>query len=82
MFQQHPILMSLAGVVALVYIAGAYLMFQSRNARPGYEDEDGFHFLEEIEEVVIYPDEERPVWLTSSLVQRFSGHVEITPHAA
>lgn len=70
----HPILLSVAALVGLVYVGGAYLMVQMRRARPGYEDEAGFHFSDTIEDVVVPADEERPAWFTGALAERFSGH--------
>jgi hypothetical protein len=70
----HPIIISAAVLVAIAYIGGAFLMLQMRNARPGYEDEEGFHFADPLEEAVVPADEERPAWLTGSLAERFCGH--------
>ena len=70
----HPILLTVLIAAAVVYAGGAYLMLQMRNARPGYEDEDGFHFSEPMDDVVVPADEVRPAWFTGALAERFAGH--------
>ena len=71
----HPLVLSVLALIALVYLGGALLMFlQVRYARPGYEDEDGFHYAEPIENAVVPADEERPSWFTGALAERFSQH--------
>lgn len=72
--QAHPVLYTLAVVAGLFYISGAYLMIQMRKARPGYEDEAGFHFSDPIEDAVVEADEVRPAWFTGALAARFTGH--------
>ena len=79
----HPLLTALTAFTAVIYLAGTYLMLQMRSAKPGYEDADGFHFLPELEAVVIYPDDERPDWFTGAVAERFSGRpVQIFAAAA
>ena len=74
----HPILFTLSIIVVLGYLSGALLMLQMRTARAGYEDEDGFHYSDEIEELVVYADEKRPEWFSGKLAERFCGRrVEI-----
>ena len=69
----HPLFLVGVSVVAAVYIGGGYLMLQMRHARPGYEDADGFHYSDELEETMVPADEERPAWLTRSMAERFCG---------
>jgi hypothetical protein len=69
----HPVLASLLIVAGLIYAGGGYLMWQMRNARPGVEDETGFHFTDGAD-VIVPADEVRPEWFTGALAARFSGH--------
>ena len=79
----HPLFLIIASIVTAVYLGGAYLMVQMRHARPGYEDENGFHFSDALEEAVVPADESRPVWLTESMAARFCrGRAEIFAGAA
>ena len=79
----HPIILTLSIIAGLGYLGGALLMLQMRTARPGFEAEDGFHFCDEIEDLVVPADEERPAWFSGKLAERFSGrHIEIFAVAA
>ena len=69
----HPILTTVVALVGTIYLAGAYLMLRMRTAKPGFEDEDGFHYLSELEAVVIPADDEPPSWFAGALADRFSG---------
>jgi|GEM_PF-2782341 len=69
----HPVLLSLVAIAGLIYAGGAYLMWQMQHARPGVEDETGFHFTDLGEDVVVPADEVRPDWFTGPLAARFSG---------
>ena len=70
----HPILLSILTAAGLIYIGGAFLMLQIHVARPGYEDENGFHFSDTFEDVVVPADEVRPAWFTGQLAERFASH--------
>ena len=74
----HPLFLTLATIAGFVYICGALFVLQVISARVGYEDEDGFHFAEAVEAVVVPADEVRPAWFTGALAERFSSNrVEI-----
>jgi len=79
----HPILLTISIIAGLTYLGGAFLMLQMRKARPGFEAEDGFHYCDEIDDLVVPADEERPAWFSGSLAERFSGRrIEIFAAAA
>ena len=79
----HPILLTVAIIAGIAYLGGALLMLQMRSARPGFEAEDGFHFSDEIEDLVVLADEERPDWFSGRLAERFSARrIEIFAAAA
>ncbi len=69
----HPILFSVLAAIGLIYAGGAYLMYQMRYARPGVEDETGFHFTDVGDDVVVPADEVRPDWFTAAIAARFCG---------
>jgi len=74
----HPILLMIATVAGFIYICAAFFVIQVMNARVGYEDETGFHFAEQMEDIVVPADEVTPAWFTGALAERFSSHrVEI-----
>lgn len=71
----HPIFLTIVITVGFLYISGACVMlFQIRNARAGYEDEEGFHFSDPMDDVVVPADEIRPSWFTGALAERFASH--------
>lgn len=74
----HPILVTIASVAGFTYICAAFVMIQVMSARAGYEDENGFHFADQVEDMVVPADEVRPAWFTGAVAERFSHHrVEI-----
>jgi hypothetical protein len=65
-------------IAAFIYICAALFLLQVLSARVGYEDENGFHFSDPMEDLVVTADEVRPAWFTGALAERFSSQrVEI-----
>ncbi len=78
-----PILLTVATIAGFIYISAAFFMLQVLSARVGYEDENGFHFSEPMDDLVVPADEVRPAWFTGALAARFSNHrVDIYPSAS
>lgn len=74
----HPVLLTIASIIGFTYICSAFVMLHVMSARTGYQDETGFHFAHEVEDLVVPADEVRPAWLTGAVAERFSHHrVEI-----
>ena len=73
-FTSHPILGSLFALAAFSYAACLVLMSKVDKIRFGYEDSNGFHFVDPTESMIVPADEVRPLWCNTEMLARLLDH--------
>jgi hypothetical protein len=66
----HPFLGSVLILAALSHIACIVLMLRLNKVSYGYEDQNGFHFINADDSIIVPVDEIRPSWVDSEIFDR------------
>ena len=68
----HPILGSILILAAISHVACIVLMLTLDKIKYGYEDQNGFHFINARDSVIVPVDEVRPSWANSEIFDRLT----------
>jgi len=66
----HPILGSALILAALSHMACIVLMLRLNKVSYGYEDKNGFHYINADDSIIVPVDEVRPSWANSEIFDR------------
>ena len=66
----HPFLGSVLILAALSHIACIILMLRLNKVSYGYQDSNGFHFINAGDSVIVPVDEVRPSWVDAEIFDR------------